>query len=265
MVSFMKPYWPARLLPICGALFLLAACGTPREQLLKNRVLRVGVCPDYPPIVFSSNGLIAGVEADLAAYVAASLPATVKFVEMPFDDLIPRLTKGDIDVIMSGMSDADIRKSDVRFVTPYMSIGQMALVRAADAARYGVASNLYQARIKAGCLAGTTGEQFVRLHMATADCVPFKQPGEAVASLAAGSIDIVIDDAPFVLQTVKDHADLAALPWLLTDEHLAWAVPKTKEYDYLYVELDRIVLRGKQRGDIRRILNAYFEVNVRVK
>lgn len=244
---------------------LLAGCGTTREQVLKNRVLRVGVFADYPPIIFKSSGTVCGVEADLAAYAAAQLPASVTFVEMPFNDLIPRLKKGEIDVIMSGMSDADARMADVRFVPPYMSIGQMALVRAADAARFAVATNLYNAQPRVGCLAGTTGELFVRQHMPRATCVVFDDPATGVVALAASAIDVFIDDAPFVLHAAQTQPQLATVPWLLTDEHLAWAVPKDPAYDYLYKQLTLIVLRGKQRGDVRHILNRYFDIQVRVK
>ncbi len=249
---------------VAGAV-LLAGCGTTREQVLKNRVLRVGVCADYPPIIFKSSGTVCGVEADLAAYVAEQLPATLTFVEMPFNDLVPRLKKGEIDVVMSGMSDADARKADVRFVPPYMSMGQMAMVRSGDVARFSVAANLYNAKLRVGCLTGTTGAQFAEQHMPLAQRVVFDDPAKAVAALSAGTVDVYIDDAPFVLHAAQVQPQLATVPWLLTDEHLAWAVPKDPAYDYLYGQLTRIVQRGKQRGDVRRILNRYFEIQVRVR
>lgn len=246
------------------ALLLCVACGSTHEQLLKSRVLRVGVSPDYPPIIYKTGPEMRGVEAELAAYVGAKLPATVQFVEMPFADLIPRLKKGEIDVIMSGMSESDLRKVDVRFVAPYMTIGQMAMVRAEDAARYATPTNLYAQKCRIGCLPGTTGELFLKENVPQAERIACKDPDEAVVALKERKIDVFVDDAPFVLVAVKDR-QLAAVPWLLTDEHLAWAVSKDKAYDHLYDRLNTIALRAKQRGDIRRIVNQYFEINVRVK
>lgn len=249
---------------VLGAI-LLAGCSSMHEQVLRNRVLRIGVCADYPPIVYKDSGTVCGVEADLAAYVAAQLPAKVQFVEMPFNDLVPSLAKGEIDVVMSGMSDADARRTEVRFIHPYMSVGQMAMVQASDKTRLSTEAVLYGSALRVGCLSGTTGEQFAKMHMPKASLVTFDDPAKAVAALADKKVDVVIDDAPFILYAAKEKPQLAAIPWLLTDEHLAWAVPKDKAYDFLYEELTRIVLRGKQRGDIRRILNRYFEIQVRVK
>ena len=246
------------------AALVLAGCGT-SSNLRDQRVLRVGVTPDYPPIVFKTNGVIRGVEADLAAYAAQRLEARLEFVELPFDDLIPRLNQGAIDVIMSGMTDTDYRRDDVRFVVPYMSMGQMALVRAGDVAKYSESTNVYGTRLKVACISGTTSEMFVKENTARAECISVSGPEAGIAELREGKVDMYIDDAPFVLQAAKDNPGLAPLQWLLTDEHLAWAVSKNKGYDELYEKLNRLVLHAKQNGDLRRIINRYFEIHVRVR
>jgi ABC-type amino acid transport substrate-binding protein len=70
----------------------------------KPAVLRVGVAPDYPPIIFKLNGQMTGVEADLAKKLAQKINRSVQFVQLDWDELIPALMEEKIDIIMSGMT-----------------------------------------------------------------------------------------------------------------------------------------------------------------
>jgi polar amino acid transport system substrate-binding protein len=184
---------------------------------------------------------------------------------MPFEELVPQLEARKIDVIMSGMSIADSRRDKVRFVSPYLHMGQMALVRASDAARLSAPGALEHGGLRVGCVRGTTGELFARQNMSNSTCQAFGEPEQAVAQLRSGQLDVYLDDAPFVLQTAKDDSTLAAVPWLLTDEYLAWAVPRGADYDYLYDQLNLLAQRAKQRGDLQRIIRRYFIIEIRVK
>jgi len=255
-------------LAIAGVLVVGAAgCATEKpRQAMENKVLRVGVCPDYPPIVFKTNGVIMGVEADLAALVARKLDAKIEFVELPFDELIPSLCARKIDVVMSGLADTELRREEVRFVAPYAAVGQMVLVRGVDAKRFVMADQVYHV-LRLGVLKGTTGEAFARTHVtgSNSTVTVFSEPDEALASLASREIDAFMDDAPFVLQAAKNTPALTALPWLLTDEHLAWAVPRDRAYNDLFDKLNGIVGQARRNGDLRRVINTYFEVTVKVK
>jgi len=256
---------------MCGlVLLVLTACSTTTSkpvavQQADLQTLRVGIAPDYPPIIFKKDGQVCGVEADLAAYVAQQLGTRLEFIEMPFDELVPSLEARKIDAIMSGMSIADSRREKVRFISPYLHMGQMALVRTADAARLSASGALEKGGLRVGCISGTTGELFVRQNMSNSVCQAFAGPEEALTQLRDGQLDVYIDDAPFVLQATKDEPTFKTIPWLLTDEYLAWAVPRGTDYDYLYDQLNLISQRAKQRGDLQRIIRQYFEIEVRVK
>jgi polar amino acid transport system substrate-binding protein len=206
---------PAKLGMLCAVLVLITGCATPRHAP-NDQVLRVGVCADYPPIVFKTNGVISGVEADLAALLGRELNRKIEFVELPFDELIDHLEDGNIDIVMSGMTDSDYRRDKVRFVEPYANIGQMALVRTVDVPRFATPKHIYHV-LRVGVLKGTTGEAFARANVSNSTVSAYGDPAEALAALKAHEIDAYIDDAPFVLQAVKDNQGLSALQWLLTD------------------------------------------------
>ena len=250
-----------------GLVLLFGCSSTPKgpsTHIGNMPTLKVGVCPDYPPVIYKKGDKIAGIEADLAEYVGKKLDAKIIYVTMPFKKLIPALEDGKIDVIMSGMSDADIRKDKVRFVEPYMNSGLMAIVRKKDFNKFNSYTNIYKT-LKIGCIDGTTGEIFVKENAKKAKCIVFKNDKKGLAALKSGKIDIFVDDAPFILKYSSDHKDLTALPWLLSNDRLAWAMSKDSRSDYLYYRLNRIVNHARQNGDLRRILNRYFEIQVKVK
>ena len=237
----------------------------PSTHIGNMPVLKVGVCPDYPPIIYKKDGKISGIEADLAEYIGKKLDAKIVYISiMPFKNLIPALENGKIDIIMSGMSDADFRKDKVRFVEPYMNSGLMAIVRNKDFNKFNSYTNIYKT-LKIGCIDGTTGEVFVEENANKAECVVFENDKQGLDALKSGKIDIFVDDAPFILKDSSDDKTLTALPWLLSNDRLAWAMSKDRGSDYLYYKLNRIVNHARQNGDLRRILNKYFEIQVKVK
>ena len=102
----------------------------------REGVLRIGITPDYPPLIFKTGEEIKGAEADFGNLLAKELKRKAQFIELPWEELIPALIGGKIDIIMSGMSITDARKVRVDFTEPYMKSGLMALMRAEDAPRY---------------------------------------------------------------------------------------------------------------------------------
>ena len=250
------------------ALVVLFGCATASKEPLSNidgtPVLRVGVCPDYPPIIYKKGDKICGIEAELADYIGKKLDAKIFYVIMSFKNLIPKLEKGEIDIIMSGMSDADIRKDRVRFVEPYMNSGLMAIVRKNDFKKFNSYTNVYKS-LKIGCIDETTGETFVKENAKNATCQTFGNAAKGIDALKSGKIDVFVDDAPFVLKAANDNSNLAALPWLLSNDRLAWAMSKKRSSDYLYHRLNKIINHARQNGDLRRILNKYFEIQIKIK
>jgi polar amino acid transport system substrate-binding protein len=91
------------VLGIAGTLATLAASSDPT-------VLRVGVSPKSPPMIFKQGGQVVGVEADLAGALGQALGRRVVFVEEDWGNLIDALCEERIDIIMSGMSITQARR-----------------------------------------------------------------------------------------------------------------------------------------------------------
>ena len=83
---------------------VLGGCAISTDKAFTGPPLRVGVSPDYPPVIFEHEGEIVGIEADLARRLGQTMKRRIEFVRIPFPDLIDALEANEIDVIMSGLS-----------------------------------------------------------------------------------------------------------------------------------------------------------------
>ncbi len=227
--------------------------------------LVVGMSSDYEPLVFEKNGKVVGIEPDNAREVAAELDMDVRFVTLPFADLLAALEAGKIDIVMSGMSITEERKQRVTFAEPFMEVGQMAIVRSADIGQFGYPRAIYRAGVRVGVEPNTTGAMYVAESMSEAVVSDYQRPEEAFAALRAREIDVYIHDAPTswrIANSGKD-ADLFSLYRLLTKEQLAWAVRKDDDKLLRRVNEARSVL--EQSGRLRAIQDYWIPVKVEVK
>jgi polar amino acid transport system substrate-binding protein len=224
--------------------------------------LRVGIQTDYPPLAFEREGELVGIEAELASKLGQALERRVRFQVMDRKALIPALERGEVDVVMAGMSVTSERSARVRFVESYADVGQMALLRRDDLRRLGGDMALRRRGSRVGFVRGTTGEAYVRGQLPAAIPVTFETLEGAERALRAGEVDYFVHDAPTAwrLGMNPNDQELVGLFGPLTHEELAWAVRKDDEE--LGERLDALVSEWKQRGEIERILYRWVPVRV---
>jgi polar amino acid transport system substrate-binding protein len=234
----------------------LAAEETQRLQI------RVGVSPDYPPLAFKEDGELQGIEIDFARRLTSDFDVDVTFVETKFADLIDALKKRKVDVIMSGMSITVDRRSDVDFTDPYRRVGQMALIRKSDQARFAPRESIGEAGVRVGVVAETTGEMFARRRLDKTTIQAFDSPEQGIAALRAGQLDVFIHDAPTIWRTVgrpkHEDPDLTGVYRPLTVEHLAWAV--RQEDAELKGFLNAALAHWRKTGEIESLVDHWVPV-----
>jgi polar amino acid transport system substrate-binding protein len=228
-------------------------------------ILRVGVNPEYPPLVFKKEGRLVGIEPDNARAVGEIIGREIQWVEMPFEKLIPSLLAGDIDVIMSGFSVTAARSAQVMYADSYMLVGQMAILHRDKLARFAQPWSIYRPGVRIGVEPGTTGAAFAERELKEAKIVPVQDADVAFAALREDKIDLYIHDAPtsWQLATNQDNADLLSLYSPLTEEMLAWAV--RPDDAILAGELNRALSTMKANGTLQYILNRWIPVRVEVR
>jgi polar amino acid transport system substrate-binding protein len=248
-------------------LLLLLGCSAsenrPAQPEAVEEVLRVGVTPNYAPLVFKEDGEIKGIEADLAHKFSKESGVRIVFQELPWADLIPALREGRIDVIMSGMSITADRAELISFTVPYLHVGQMVLIRKDDYLQLVEPGAMSRAGSRVGYQTGTTGEKYARASLGEAELVGVADAAEGIAALRAERIDFFLHDAPTVWRTTgrqrTENDDLLGLYTPLTDEYLAWAV-RLEDEDTLGDQLSDALLRWQGTGQLKRVFDRWITV-----
>lgn len=214
------------LLLLVTCLFL-GGCTTP-EKDDGSPVLKVGVAANMPPIIYKQGGNYAGLEAEFARRLANRLKARLRFVDMPFDRLLPALDADKIDIIMSGMTVTSLREPLAQFCEPYATTGQALLVRPADLWTFAYPEVIYLVKTRIGVEKGTIADALARRRCPNATVVSFPSPEAAAQALKANQVDVVIADAPVVwrLGAEAQGEGITPVRKLLTRENLAWAVAR---------------------------------------
>jgi len=181
-------------------------CATIHETAkLENEPVRVGVTPNYPPIIFKTDGRLSGAEVDLAQLLGEALRRPVRFIELGWDEQIPALLAGKIDIIMSGMSITEVRKVRINFAEPYMKAGLATAMRAEDASQYDSPRKIQEAPVTVGAMVNTTGDAFVQRNFPNAVRIAFRTMRDVVYALKNRRIDLFIHDAPAIAWLVSEN------------------------------------------------------------
>lgn len=105
-----------------------AVAATPLHAMLPRSVRQAGVLTigsdiSHPPVEFrnAATGAVEGMDADLARAMGRKLGVRVRFVDVPFDDLIPELQAQHFDAIMSAMRDTPERRRNVAFIDYFLT------------------------------------------------------------------------------------------------------------------------------------------------
>src|SRR5262245_41924661 len=98
--------------------------------------LRVGTSADHPPLTYQADGKIVGMEADFVRLLEQQLGRPLQLQVLPAAQLLPALARGDVDIVMSGLTITPEREQQATFAVPYLKTGQMAVIRTADVMRF---------------------------------------------------------------------------------------------------------------------------------
>lgn len=245
---------------------LLIVCLTSWTSLaVAAGALKVGMSGDYAPLHFTEEGKLYGIEVDSVRTVSEILSRPMRIEVIPFNELVPALQSGKIDVIMSGLSVTAERSQQLLFTDPYLRVGQMAIMHKSKLGRYSQPWAVYSDGVRIGVEPGTTGETFAQAQLPGAELHLYADPDAAFAGLRADEIDLYIHDAPtsWQLANSMENDDLISLYAPLTEEMLAWAV--RKDDTALASELNRALALMKTNGSLKYILNRWIPVTVEVR
>jgi polar amino acid transport system substrate-binding protein len=229
--------------------------------------LRVGINPEYPPLVFRQPDGTNGAEIDFAKALGSELGRPVEFVVLRRDELTDALLSRQIDIIMSGMSITKARQLKIRFSEPYVRNEIRAIFPIKEASHYQSLGDILGTKARIGVVPGTTSDVFVKQNCTNAEIVAVEMRRDVPFLLLRGKrIDVYVDDS-FALADIlsKNEADIAFLRQPLSEENLAWGV-RPDDLQFL-VSINDTLSRWKSDGTLDRILDRWMPYlkNLRVQ
>jgi polar amino acid transport system substrate-binding protein len=196
-------------------------------RIVKAGKLRVGMSGNQPPLNFKSkSGEIIGLDVDVARALAIMMGVELDIVQMPFGNLLGSLQKGDLDLVISGVTITPARNMKVPFVGPYMLSGKSILTKSSTLAKADQTDDLDDPKVTLVALAGSTSEDFVKAFAPRAKLVTTPDYDAAVALLLDGKADALVADYEICALTafLNPKKGLVTLDRPLTVEPLGVAV-----------------------------------------
>lgn len=196
----------------------LVGCGssaTPAQESSDKLVM--GTSPDYPPYEFYADDALtefAGIDVEVAKFIAASMGKELQIESMNFDNLVTSLGNGDFDLVLAACEYTDERAQSVDFSDPYYTdLPPVILVKADNAAKYASEADINSADVVIGAQKNTTKAMAAadKFDAAADGMVLESVVGTLITELKSGQIDLLVLDGNVGLQYAAQNEDLSVL------------------------------------------------------
>ncbi|MGL1885627.1 MAG: transporter substrate-binding domain-containing protein [Reichenbachiella sp.] len=206
------------------------------EKIVASGTLKIGTTGTQPPFTMkAANGDFIGLDIDLANLLATSMELELEIVELTFDQLLPSLSEGKVDLVISGLTITPARNMKTAFVGPYLISGKSILTKQSHLANATNPQDI-NTNMKVITLAGSTSEKFAKKYLTNVDLELVDNYDLAIGKVINDESDLMIADYPTCAYAMlrNPNAGLVALDRPLTIEPIGIALPND---DALFVNL----------------------------
>ena len=230
------------------------------KRIQSKKELVVGTAASMPPLnMTTKDGQIIGMEMDLARIFAGGMEAKLTLKPMLFNDLLPAIEKGQVDMVLSGMTMTPQRNLTVAFVGPYFASGKSILTKKANVESVDDLSKMNQPDKVLVALKGSTSQMFVEQLLPKAHLVLAQDYDQAVAMVRDDKAKAMVADYPICLVSVYRYpaAAFTTLSKPLSYEPIGVALPAN---DPLLVNWVQNLLNFIEKtGELDAIVQRWFK------
>lgn len=224
-------------------------------RVRKDRVLRVGMEPDAPPLHFiNENQQEDGFDFQIAARIARHLGVErVRVVEADYENLPGLLHKGEIDLIMAGyVPDPDIRGVD--WSQGYLDFGLCLIVQEGMIANYRDLADLTGKVI--AIYDDPAAEKWVKANIAGATIRKFSGDSGWFEAVERGEADALIYDYPFAAVEIRKHPQTVIVKYNLNKSKYAVGIA-ANNYDLVY-EVNKALDQVRESDQYAQLMKTYL-------
>lgn len=250
-----------KIVLIIFALFALSSASAWAQE---DRVYRVAVEDAYPPfsIPNEETKVQEGFDVDIATAVCNDLKIKCEIVTLPFEDIIPAVESGKVDVGCAGLAVTEERLKKVLFTNKYFRSSSL-LLENPGTFKDGVSPETLKGK-KIAVQGNTTQETYVRkTYGEYAEVVTMGKFEYAIDALHRGEVDLAfIDGLPGYHYLKSDKGlelEILGDPVKLGNGS---CMVVTKGLEPLRDKINGAIDAIRQSGEYDKINRKYFEFNV---
>lgn len=166
------------------------------QQLLASGSLRIGVAI-YPPWTMrAKDGALIGSEVDIGERLAADMGLQADFGVYQFDQLLPALQRGDIDIVIAGMGVTPARALQVNFSQPYGSFGIDLVTNSSLTREFAAVTALNDPKVKLAVVSGSAAVDVAKRLFPRASLKSYKDEQQVVRDLLDNQLHGYIESSP---------------------------------------------------------------------
>jgi len=201
------------------------------DEIQKKGEIIVGISILPPWIMKNKDGKYIGFEIDIANQLAKDMGVKLKFKEYQWDDMIPALKKGEVDIIASGLSITPKRSLEINFSNPYSSSGyslvsNLSLTKDFTSVKDLNDEKIYIAAVKGTVSASLAAKVFPKARIDLRDSAK-----DATSAVVNGTVHAFISSSPvpeFISLKHPNDVDLPLKKPLLTTKE-AFGIRKNNQ------------------------------------
>lgn len=190
----------------------LSASADLLDDILDRQQIRVGVSLFTPWALKDKDGQLTGFEIEVAKRLARDMGVEAEFKVLAWTDIIPALNRGDIDVIIAGMSITPKRALQLNFSLPYAESGVALVTNTAMTKDVGDLRELNRPQIIVTAVAKTLGSDVAKLMFDNVDLRIVATSDEAAQALLNGKAHAFVATTVEGAYLALDHPDKIDMP-----------------------------------------------------
>ncbi len=201
-----------RLLPLLLLFMTTLASADLLDDILEKGVIRFGVAEFVPWTMKSESGELIGFEIDVARKIAKDMGVKAEFILYPWDEVIPALQNGEIDILTGGMSITPARALQVNFSRPLAESGVGLATNTSKTHGINRLEELNSPDITIAVVKGTLAHGVTTTLFDRADIKVFATAVEAGNACVEGDADAYLASLTQTRFLAMNHSDKVDLP-----------------------------------------------------
>ncbi|SMF86237.1 amino acid ABC transporter substrate-binding protein, PAAT family (TC 3.A.1.3.-)/amino acid ABC transporter membrane protein, PAAT family (TC 3.A.1.3.-) [Paenibacillus uliginis N3/975] len=185
---------------------VLLSFGSIASAEAEKKTVILGTSADYMPYEFHKTidgvDTIVGFDIEIAKEIAKDMGAELVIKDASFDALLPELTSGRIDFVISGMNPTEERRKSIDFSIPYYEANQAIIVRKGEESKYNTVESLEGARfgVQKSSIQERIAESIPNSNVVSLDKIP-----DLLLQLETERVDVVIAEYPIAKANMNEE------------------------------------------------------------